>query len=73
MKCKYKSLRYPLTAQPFNCKFEFTYNRQKKIKLYGYFIKKMLKICSCRLATESADSVAILIWGQDCFKLTEKY
>ena len=68
MKCKYKSLRYPLTTQPFNCKFELTCNRQKKIKLDRYFIKKMLKICSCRLATESADSVAVLIWGQGSFK-----
>ena len=68
MKCKYKSLRYPLTAQPFNWKFELTCNRQKKIKLDGYFIKKMVKICSCRLATESADSVVVLIWGQNCFK-----
>ena len=36
----------------------------------------MVKICSCRLATESADSVAGLIWEQICFKsnkLTEKY
>ena len=31
-------------------------------------LKKKVKICSCRLATESVDSVAGLIWEQICFK-----
>jgi hypothetical protein len=56
-----KSLRYPPTAPHIHNKFEFACNRQNKIKLDGYFIKKKVKICSCRLATESADSVAGLI------------